>query len=410
MVVEQKDPYWHASQFAKLSRAGVRGVASWQNGRVPFHAIGDSGQLQALLEGVIAIDSEVELPAILRRIAETACSLTGARYGALSLLASSGNGGGEFVSVGMDQKTVDAIGQLPNEVGILGQLVTDPKPLRLADLSAHPDPTGFPPAHPPMRTFLGVPLRVRDEILGSLYVAEKGGSQEFTETDEALVVTLAGAVGIAMDHARLQTRLGELNVAADRERIARDLHDTVIQRLFVTGLSLQSKLTLIHDPEARSCVEDAILDLDDTIRQVRTTIFALDPPIAAEKGVRARVLEICTKAAGSLGFEPEVRFVGAIDRFVSASVGDELLSTLREALTNAARHAEARHIVVELIVGEEVYLRVMDDGVGVENDRHGAGRGLSNMAERAQTLKGSFTLKAGLDGGTEVSWRVPLAP
>jgi signal transduction histidine kinase len=211
-----------------------------------------------------------------------------------------------------------------------------------------------------------------------------------------------------MDHARLQTRLGELNVAADRERIARDLHDTVIQRLFVTGLSLQSKLSLIPDPEARSCVEDAILDLDDTIRQVRTTIFALDPPIAAEKGVRARILELCTKAGGSLGFEPEVRFVGAIDRYVSASVGDELLSTLREALTNAARHADARHVVVEVVVDHEVFLRVTDDGAGIENARHGEGRGLSNMAERAKSLEGSFALNAGADGGTEVSWRVPL--
>jgi signal transduction histidine kinase len=211
-----------------------------------------------------------------------------------------------------------------------------------------------------------------------------------------------------MDHARLQTRLGELNVAADRERIARDLHDTVIQRLFVTGLSLQSKLTLIQDPEARAGVEDAILDLDDTIRQVRTTIFALDPPIAAERGVRARVLEISTKAAGSLGFEPEVRFVGAIDRYVGASVGDELLSTLREALTNAARHADARHVVVEVIVDEELYLRVIDDGVGLGETQQGTGRGLSNMAERAESLGGSFAMRAGPDGGTEVCWRVPL--
>jgi signal transduction histidine kinase len=408
MIIEQEYPDWHASQFAKLSRDGLSGPPSWQNGCVPYHAIGDPGQLQALLEGVIAIESERELPAVLRRIAETACSLTGARYGALSLLDPSGNGGGEFVYVGMDQEIVDAIGQVPNGAGILGQLVSDPRPLRLVDLSARQEPTGFPPGHPSIRTFLGVPLRVREGVLGSLYVAEKQGSQEFTETDEAMVVTLAGAVGIAIEHARLQTRLGELNVAADRERIARDLHDTVIQRLFVTGLSLQSKLTLIPDPEARSCVEDAILDLDDTIRQVRTTIFALDPPIAAEKGVRARVLEICTKAAGSLGFEPEVRFVGAIDRYVSAPVGAELLSTLREALTNAARHANARHVVVEVVVDEGVSLRVTDDGIGVEDAGRGIGRGLSNMAERAESLKGSFNLHPGPDGGTELSWRVPL--
>lgn len=375
-----------------------------------YHAIRDPDQLQALLAAVLAIESDLELPGVLRRIAEAACSLTGARYGALGILDPSGKGLAEFVHVGMDGATVEAIGHFPEGEGILGLLILDPRPLRLTDLSTHPDSVGFPPSHPPMRSFLGVPLRVRGEVFGNLYLTEKQGAEQFSETDEALVVALAGAAGIAVDNARLHARLGDLGLAADRERIARDLHDTVIQRLFATGLSLQAALPLAEDPDLRSRIEEAVSDLDDTIRQVRTTIFALEPPPTANKGVRARLLEICAEAARSLGFDPEVRFVGAIDRNVNTLVATELLSTLREALSNVARHAQAHHAVVELSVDGEVHLRVIDDGVGVKAGEHRSGRGLANMAERAKLLGGSLTVSPLRDGGTEISWRAPLRP
>jgi len=380
----------------------------WQHGLVPYRAIRDPDQLQALLEAVVAIESNLELPGVLRRITQAACSLTDARYGAIGVLEPSGKGLAEFVHVGMDDATVESIGHFPEGTGILGTLVRDPRPFRLADLSAHPDSVGFPPSHPPMRSFLGVPLRVRNEVFGNLYLTEKQGTGEFTETDEALVVALAAAAGVAIDNARLHNRVGELALAADRERIARDLHDTIIQRLFAIGMSLQSAVPLADDVELRSRIEDAVSDLDDTIRQVRTTIFALDPPPAASKGVRTQVLEICGEAARSLGFEPAVRFAGAIDRHVEALVAAEVLATLREALSNVARHARARHAEVELSVDGEVRLCVTDDGVGAEAGQDRAGRGLLNMAERAQSLGGSFTLSAAPGGGTEVSWRVPL--
>ena len=134
-----------------------------------------------------------------------------------------------------------------------------------------------------MRSFLGVPLLVRGEVFGNLYLTEKQGATEFSEADEGLVVALAGAAGIAIENARLHARLGELTLAVDRDRIARDLHDTVIQRLFATGLSLQSTLPLAQDPELRSRIEQAISDLDDTIHQVRTAIFALEPPPVMSK-------------------------------------------------------------------------------------------------------------------------------
>lgn len=375
---------------------------------MPYHVLRDPDQLQGLLDAVLAIESDLELPGVLYRIAEAACTLTGARYGALGVLDSSGKGLSQFIHVGLDDATVEAIGHLPEGAGILGLLILEPRPLRLADLSAHPDFVGFPPAHPPMRSFLGVPLRVREEVFGNLYLTEKQGVPEFTAEDEALAVALASAAGIAVDNARLHAQLSELTLAVDRERIARDLHDTVIQRLFATGLSLQSALPLAHDVELRSRIDDAVADLDDTIRQVRTTIFALEPPPTAKMGLRARMLEICAEAARSLGFEPEVRFAGAIDRHVGDAVAVELLSSLREALSNVARHARARHVEVELSVGDEIRLRVTDDGVGAGPGAHRGGRGLPNMAERAESLGGSFALSVRPGGGTEVTWSVPL--
>ncbi|HEY5251810.1 MAG TPA: GAF domain-containing sensor histidine kinase [Acidimicrobiales bacterium] len=375
---------------------------------MPYHQIGDPDQLQALLDAVLMIESEIELPAVLRHIVEVACTLVDAGYGALGVIDETGTGLSEFVTVGFDQPTIDVIGNLPEGAGILGLLILDPTPIRLADLSVHPDSAGFPPDHPPMRSFLGVPVKIRDRVFGNLYLTEKKGAGEFSDADKELMMALASAAGIAVENARLHARVQRLTVAADRERIARDLHDTVIQRLFATGLALQSSLPLAENPDLRDRLEAAISDLDDTIRQVRTTIFSLEPPSMAERGVRARVLEVCADAARSLGFEPEVRFVGVIDRRVSDALASQLLSTLREALTNVARHAGASQTEVELAVADDLYLRVMDDGVGSAGTEPSTGKGLRNMAERAESLGGSFTLATRPGGGTELNWRVPL--
>ncbi|HUC36997.1 MAG TPA: GAF domain-containing sensor histidine kinase [Acidimicrobiales bacterium] len=376
---------------------------------MPYHSIREPEQLQALLDAVFVIEAELELPGILRRIVEAACKLTGARYGALGVLDVSGKALSEFVHVGIDEATVDEIGHLPEGAGILGLLIVEPQPIRLKDLSEHPDSVGFPPHHPPMRSFLGVPVRVRGEVYGNLYLTEKQGAEDFSDGDQDVIVALAAAAGIAVDNARLHARVGELTMAADRERIARELHDTVIQRLFSTGLSLQSVLPTVEDLDLRSRIQEAVTSLDDTIRQVRTTIFALEPPPAARKGVRARVLDICAEAARTLGFEPEVRFSGAIDRGVRSPLATELLSVLREALSNVARHASAHRAEVEVSVDGALALRVVDDGRGVaDTSAASGGRGMSNMAERAELLGGTFSVSNRPGGGTEVSWIVPL--
>jgi signal transduction histidine kinase len=344
---------------------------------------------------------------VLRHIVEVACSLVDARYGALGVIDETGTSLSEFVTVGFAQETIDEIGHLPEGAGILGLLILDPSPIRLADLSQHPDSAGFPAGHPPMRSFLGVPVKVGDRVFGNLYLTEKQGAAEFSEADKELIGALASAAGIAVENARLHVRVRSLTVAADRERIARDLHDTVIQRLFATGLTLQSSLPLIENPEVVARIETAISDLDDTIRQVRTTIFGLEPPPTTERGVRARVLEICAEASRSLGFEPEVRFIGPIEGRVPDRMATELLATLREVLSNVARHARASQAEIEVSVRHDLHLRVLDDGIGMDTSHQSTGKGLANMRQRAEALGGTCRV-LGRDGGTEVSWRVPL--
>ena len=375
---------------------------------MPYHAIEDPRQLKALLDALLTIESELELSGVLRRVVEAGRTITGARYAALGVLDETGTHLVEFVHSGVDDATAAAIGRLPTGEGILGLLVVDPQALRLADLRSHTDAAGFPKGHPRMRSFLGVPVGVGTSVFGNLYLADKQGGTSFTEDDEALATALAAAAGIAVDHARLQERVSELSLAADRERIARDLHDTVIQRLFATGLSLQSSVSLVGEPAARARIEEAVRDLDATIRDVRSTIFALEQPGGVGPTLRSRVLTVCAEAARSLGFEPDVRFRGAIDEEVEETIAVELLSSLREALSNVARHAGAGWVGVEVVLDGSVHLVVADDGIGVPARRRRGGHGIPNMRARARELGGRCTVRARPAGGTEVRWVVPL--
>jgi signal transduction histidine kinase len=382
---------------------------------MPYEHLSDPGQLKALLDAVLVIESDLDLTALLRRIVNVATDLAGARYGALGVLDEDRAGLSEFVYAGIDAATAERIGHLPEGRGVLGLLILEPHPIRIKDLALHPDSAGVPAGHPPMRSFLGVPIWVRDAVYGNLYLTEKQGAEEFSEVDEELVSVLARAAGLAIDKARLHTQLSELTLAEDRERIARDLHDTVIQRVFAVGLSLQALIRRAQDPEFVERLQTAVADLDETIRQVRTTIFALEPLPFSEAGLRAGALEVCTHAARSLGFNPELRFEGPLD-VLPRHIATEALATLREALSNVARHAQARRVDVLLTAkGSEVALAVVDDGVGIPPelaDRRAesgdGGRGLSNMRERAEALGGAFSIAPHSGGGTELHWRVPV--
>lgn len=365
--------------------------------------------LRQLLDAVVTIGSDLDLPAMLHRIAHSATELVDARYGALGVLDETGTRLAQFITVGIDDDTHRAIGHLPEGHGILGLLIVDAKPLRLPDLTEHPDSYGFPPNHPPMRSFLGVPIRVRDEVFGNLYLTDKMSAEVFTDVDEELAIGLASAAAVAIDNARLHARVQELALVTDRERIARDLHDTVIQRLFATGMSLQGTARLVRsDPAATETrIEAAVDDLDLTVKHIRSAIFGLESTRIGGPGLRDSVLSLLREAAGALGFEPKVFFDGEVDTSVPEEVATELLATLREALSNVARHAGASRVDVSLIVNDEVLLRVVDDGVGPPGPDTPRGHGLKNMAARAERHGGRLELRPGPPSGTVLEWRVP---
>jgi signal transduction histidine kinase len=511
---------------------------------------------QALLDAVVAIASDLDLHSVLSRIVVSACELTDAEYGALGVIGSDGSLD-DFVTHGIDEEMHREIGDLPRGRGILKLLIDEPEPLRLDDLRRHPSSYGFPEHHPPMHTFLGVPVRIRGTVFGNLYLTEKHGGGAFSAQDERLVLALASAAGFVIDNARayllserrrqwleasaeltealqppismdralrrfttaarslsgaaatavvqvqdtaaavvtsdgpavdslpaLLPQIGnlldraehrgradeietlclagfevvvvplrahfaaagalvalfdeakavdveerellgsfadqaalaldraqamedreELAVVSDRDRIARDLHDVVIQRLFATGLQLQGMRAMIVNPEVGERVEKAVDDLDQTIRDIRTTIFELQHRNGGS--VRSLVRALVKEYTPVLGFTPTVRILGPVDTTVSSSLSDQLLAVLREALSNIARHAVADQAEVEISASpSEVVLTVTDNGTGLPADR--VESGLRNARRRASAQGGVLELLAGEQGGTIFRWRVPV--
>jgi len=376
---------------------------------MPYRRVSDAQRLQQLLEAVLVLEADLDLDAALHDSVEQARQLVNARYGALAVIEPGSGRLAQFVNVGFTPEEVDRIDHLPRGEGILGMIFDTEHPLRLADLTKHPASVGFPAHHPAMRSFIGVPILVHGEVFGNLYLTEKMNADEFTEEDGDILQALALAAGTVIDNARLHAKVGELGVAAERARIAHDLHDTVIQRLFATGLSLQSTIRMIQTPEALRVIHTAVDDLDDTIRQIRTAIFALEPLPVGRRSPSTRVAELCAESVRSLGFEPSVSVSGPIDTEVSEHVTGHMLAVLREALTNVARHAHASRVHVGLEVADHrLRLTVADDGIGLPTESSPASRGLTNMAERAKLLGGSFTIAPGAESGTEMSFEVPL--
>ncbi len=540
-----------------------------------------TARVPQLLEAMRSVGTGLELHTTLDRIARTAAELTGARYAAIGIIDSTGEGLADFITYGVTKEQHERIGALPDgHHGLLGALIHQPAPVMLTDLSSDPRSAGFPPEHPPMRTFLGVPIRVGAEIFGNLYLTEKRGG-EFSLADLNMVKILATEAGIAIGNARVHEegrqrmrwidgsvavttallsrgdaedalsvvaeqarRLADsaagivllpdedgglemvavsaddpagllgtvipphspvvadllagepvfvddsatdprmitgvaprfgpsmllplksgdrvlgtlatprargarkftpaertlaaqfaaqaalalvmaeaqrdrerLAVFEDRDRIARDLHDLVIQRLFATGLMLESAQRNAVVPDVKLKVGQAVDELDVTIQEIRTAIFALQQgPAEAPAGLRTRVLRELGTAAVPLGFQPSASFVGPVDAKVGELTGKNLIAALREALSNAFRHARASRmeVVVDATVSlpdgrPAVRLTVADDGVGIPEG--GRRSGLKNLAKRAESLGGSSSYGPGLGeggGGTRVVWEAPL--
>lgn len=255
-------------------------------------------------------------------------------------------------------------------------------------------------------TALLVPLAAGGESLGVLAVAYRPGSVAFAEDpDVALVETFAGQAALALERARAQDERELLAVLGDRERIARDLHDVVIQRLFAAGMQLQGATRHAVRPEVRQRIDAVVDDLDTTIRDIRGAIFELRAPARGE--LRAEIRGLVEEARGPLGFPPRLVIDGPVDSTVPEPVRPALLAVLREALSNVARHAHAGAATVTVIAGGgRIELRVTDDGVGIGSDVPSVG-GVRNMRRRAEELGGTCTVEPAAPGGTQVTWSVP---
>ena len=269
---------------------------------MPFRSIEDPVKLRRVLEATLLLEADLELPVLLRHFIEEACSMTAARYGALGVLNDERTALVRVPDGWSRRRGRGADRGSAHGAGVLGLLISDPRPLRLSNLGSHDESVGFPPNHPPMTSFLGVPIKVRGEVYGNLYLTDKIGWSEFTRDDEALVEALALAAGIAIENARLHQRVQEVAVYEDRDRVARDLHDTVIQRLFAVTLSLQSMAGAAEAAGMADRLKEAVSNLDATIRQVRSTIYELGSA-GIDQGVRATVLALVRELQPVVGVE-----------------------------------------------------------------------------------------------------------
>ncbi|MFE3959104.1 GAF domain-containing protein [Nocardia sp. NPDC059091] len=531
-------------------------------------------RMDGLVEAMLSVTAGLDLDQTLRTIVRTAISLVDARYGALGVRGVDANLT-QFVHEGIDDDTAAAIGDLPAGRGVLGVLFHQPEPIRLDDIASHPASVGFPANHPPMHTFLGVPVRIRDEIFGNLYLTEKKNGLPFNEDDEVIVQALAAAAGIAIDNARLyesararqawieatrdtataflagtaadevlahvvehvrtltqaeraflaieddpdipaeetrelriarwagpgagpsslvvrttdtaigqaitegtplsfddagdidlgkpiadpgptlilplhaqgatfgalvivrpisappfsaetlelatafteqaalaiqlaeaQQRVRELDILSDRDRIARDLHDHVIQRLFAAGLSLQGTIARTRAPEIRQRLSDVVNDLQDVVQEIRTSIFDLHGANAQSPGLRQRLEQVIAQHTTDIDLRTSLRTSGPLS-VVAPVLADHAEAVVREAVSNAVRHAKAHSLAVSLDVADDLTVTVSDDGTGIPDNITPSG--LSNLAHRAQELGGTFTILPNPDDtGTRLRWSAPL--
>jgi len=367
-----------------------------------------------LVEAGLALASELDIDALLQRIADLAREVVGARYAAVGVVGEDGLLL-RFVYSGIDRQTADLIGDLPHGRGLLGVLLEGGRPIRQREISEHPDSYGFPPNHPPMHSFLGVPIIVRDRVFGRLYLTEKQGASEFTKDDERIAMTLAAQAGVAIQNANLleevKARGDELAVLEERDRISKELHDGVIQSIYSVGLSLQGAMSLLdRDPEGtKKRVDEAIGTLDNVVRDVRSYIFALQPKSVEERGLKHALQELVNDLEVNALVEATVQLSDdALDMIPNAGRGD-FIQIAREILSNIARHAQAGEVSIACAVreGATVVMTIEDDGIGFDTTTVRRGRGLTNIEERAQQIGGHLAIHRRAPKGTVHTLSVP---
>jgi signal transduction histidine kinase len=365
--------------------------------------------LDALDAAVRGISGALDVQEVLQLIVDRVRELVAAQYAALGIVDDEGLIT-EFITSGISAHEREAIGDLPRGNGLLGLIIREDRSYRIPTISSHPESYGFPANHPPMDSFLGVPVRFKGEVVGRLYLTNKQGAAEFSADDQALVETFALHAGIAIENARLLGQVQRLAVVDERDRISRDLHDSVIQMIYAVTLSLDDVPELVSEApaEARQRVDDAIDALHGVIRDIRNFIFGLRP-LLLDSG---SLLDGLRALASELGRNTttEIEVVGEDPGDLALDVVAELLAISREALANVARHSGAAHAWIRIAAPDKtVRLEIADDGRGLVDraDMVGTHHGLANLRARAEALGGTFDIESGAGAGTRIIVAIP---
>jgi signal transduction histidine kinase len=370
--------------------------------------------LRAVSDAVLAVAAERSVEEVLQRLVDSARELADARYAALGL--PDGDGGfSQFLTSGMSDELIESLGPLPRQHGMLGAMFDESDPYRTADMHQHPRFRGWwPRGHPDMRSFLGVPIVARDEVIGAFYLTEKIGAADFSDTDQELIELLAAHASIAITNARLNERSRELSTLSERNRLALELHDAVSQRLFSLVLTAEAAGELLDRDQdgAREQVEKLKLLAQQALEELRSLIFELRPPDLERDGLcgalrkHVEVLRRLQPGAGEIDLDVDAEIEGdpARDR--------ELLRIAQEALQNAVRHAHAQHVNVRLTQQNgHLLLEVADDGVGFDPDApdlRSRRLGLTSMEERAERIGARLEIKSQSGQGTAIKLEAPI--
>jgi len=361
-------------------------------------------RLTPLIAEAASVEGEADLGRMLRTLVSEVKTATGAAYVALGVIGDH-QVLSDFVYEGISEEEAARIDHLPTGRGVLGTVIRENQTIIVERIADHPDSVGFPENHPSMEAFLGVPISVGEEAFGNLYLTDKEGG--FTEDDIAVVQALGRIAGAAIQTARLHSRLRHVAVVEDRHRIARDLHDSVIQDIFAVGLGLQALSARLEDDEVRDMLDSAVDTLDSSVNKLRRYIFELRDTTVPTVGLDERVNALVARMGSAYPTKVEL----TVEPLDSQAVDDELMLLVTEALSNALRHSHAENVTVE-VIGEDdrVVLRVIDDGVGFDvADARSGGMGLASMRTRALGLGGEMTIESEPGKGTKVAVSVPLS-
>ncbi|MEV6010773.1 GAF domain-containing protein [Streptomyces sp. NPDC051976] len=365
--------------------------------------------MEANAEIISDLLSGVEEMDVLEGIVRHAKAIAGADLGVIALPVENSTDLRVMIAVGTDADFHRSL-TLPRDGSFMGAAITAGEPIITAEVQKDPRVTAGPPRFGGLGPVMAVPMVTDEGPRGVLLLAREEEGVPFSDTESAPLLAFAGQAALAMQLAERRRSAEQLTLLEDRDRIARDLHDLAIQRLFATGMTLQSALRFVDRPEATERLLRAVDDLDETIKIIRSTIFGLRAKEGERRaqGLRARAATSMEIAATTLGFTPALHMEGLLDTDVPPGIVEDAVAVLGEALSNAARHARATSVEVSLVVARgTLTVRVLDNGIGLPPD--GRRSGLDNLAVRAERLGGTFTAGPGPSGGTCLVWEVPLA-